>query len=356
MRRGSAWIATLVLALVAAPAAARGQAATEASAEKDKSGSVGAAAAAVFPGLVVPGVGHFVLGDKDAGKRFLIADSIGLGLIAVGFGGMAGTGGNDRLAPGFLAQTVAGMSLLTMLWLSDVIGSAHGEKPWPLPWEPKGSLSLSAGYQGLFGGQVDFHHGIFLDATWRYAGFFANPWGMVDPSKSFYGAGARLGYLLWRDRDDPVTRISLNASVGHRRYRFDRYSSTTGEVHGELRFNLSHLTPTLRNAYLLGRVGAGVEGFAYDGAPFRGSDLSPVLVLEFGGGVQVSERVGVELVYRNRKDELPGGLIIAGIFDSYLGFIELNGRVALTDRWAILGGLRWGTGLMPWICVESQLF
>ena len=48
-------------------------------------------------------------------------------------------------------------------------------------------------------------------------------------------------------------------------------------------------------------------------------------------------------------------LVITGIFDSSLGFLELTGRVAITDRWAVVGGLRWGLGVMPWVCVEAQL-
>jgi hypothetical protein len=224
-----------------------------------------------------------------------------------------------------------------------------------MPWEPSGSLALSLGYTGLFGSQLDFHNGLRLDATWRYRRFSASPWGMLDPSKSFYGLGAQFGYLIWQDRDDPVTRVSLFLSATHRRYRYDHYSSTTGELHGELRLNLGYLTRTMRNAYLLARVGLGAEGFAYDGTSFHAADLSPMLVLEFGGGVQASQRVNIELLYRQRKDEQPGGLVITGIFDSSLGFLELTGRVAITDRWAVVGGLRWGLGVMPWVCVEAQL-
>ncbi len=347
--------AVLVLStLLAAAAAARAEAPP--ASDAPRSGSVLATGAALFPGILVPGVGQFVLGETEAGKRFLVLDAVGLGLIGVGFGGLAASGGADRVAALCLVPAVTGIALLSVAVLTDVIGSAHGTAPWPMPWEPKGSLALRLGYTGLAFSKVDFHHGLGLEAEWRRGGFSLTPSGMLDPSLSFYGLGLAADYVMWSASGDPVTRIGLGLSVTHHRFRFDRFSETSGELHGELRLNLRHLTPTMQNAYALARFGAGAEVFAYDGVPTDGSDLSPLLILEIGGGIQVSERVNLELVYRNRKDQLPGGVIFPGYFDSYLGFFEARGRVALADRWAVLAGVRWGNGLLPWISLESQLF
>lgn len=322
----------------------------------DRPGSVLAALAAVFPGVLLPGAGHFVLGEREAGKNFLVLDAVALVLMGVGFGGQAVSGGADRLSPLTLTPAVAGIALVSVGWLADLLGAAHGTRPWLEPHDPPGSLSLAAGYTGLFGAQLGFHHGLGLDASWRYGSFSAQPWGLFDPSLSYYGAGAKLALVLWRDADDAVTRLTARAAVAHHRFRFDRYSTTVGELHGELRLNLRHLSPTLHNVWMLVRLGAGLEGFAYDAKPFDWADLSPVLVLEVGGGARVHERVVVEFLYRSRKDELPGGIVIPGLFDSYLGMFELSGRVTLTERFAVLAGLRYGNGLMPWISFESQLF
>lgn len=325
-------------------------------ASEERPGSALATAAAVFPGLLVPGSGHFVMGQREDGKNFLVLDAVALALMGLGFGGQALSGGADRLSPLTLTPAVAGIALVSVAWLADILGTAHGTKPWLAPRDPPGSLSLSAGYTGLFGSQLAFHHGLGLDASWRYGPFSAEPWGLFDPSLSYYGAGARLALVVWRDGDDPVTRLTIGGAVTHHRFRSDRYSTTVGELHGELRLNLKHLSQTLRNVWLLARLGAGLEGFAYDAKAFAWADLSPVLVLEVGGGARVHERVMVEFVYRSRKDELPGGIVIPGLFDSYLGMFELKGRVTLTERFAVLAGVRYGTGLMPWISFESQLF
>ncbi|MGC4114546.1 MAG: metallophosphoesterase [Myxococcales bacterium] len=263
--------------------------------------------AAVFPGLLVPGAGHFVLGQRDDGKNFLILDAVALALIGLGFGGQALSGGADRLSPLTLTPAVAGISLVSVAWLADILGSAHGTAEWLAPRDPPGSLSLSVGYTGLFGSQLAFHHGLGLEASWRYGPFSAEPWGSFNPSLSYYGAGARLSLVVWRDGDDPVTRLTIGGAVTHHRFRPDRYSTTVGELHGELRLNLKHLAQTLRNVWLVARLGAGLEAFAYDAKSFDWADLTPVLVLEVGGGARVHERVTVEFVYRSRKDELPGG-------------------------------------------------
>lgn len=353
MRLGPIIACVSILAVGLRPAPALGEEA--AAPPPERSGSALATAAAVFPGLLLPGVGHFVLGETEAGKRYLVLDAIGIALLAAGFGGQAATGGADRLAPLVVVPQVAGMSLLSILWLSDVVGSAHGTAEWEKPREPQGNLSAAIGYTGLFGSRLDFHHGIQLDARIRARSFTARPWGLFDVQGSHYGMGARLEYVVW-EHADRVTRLALGAEVTHHRFRVSRYSTTVGAGYAELRLDLGNLTRTLRNTYLLGRLGAGVEGFAYDASPFDASDLSPVLVLELGAGLQVAQRVNLEFLYRNRKDELPGGIVLPGIFDSYLGIFELRGRVTIDERFAVLAGLRWGNGLMPWISFESQVF
>jgi hypothetical protein len=128
---------------------------------------------------------------------------------------------------------------------------------------------------------------------------------------------------------------------------------TTAESFLESRWNLGGLAPTLRNAWVLGRLGVGLDLFGY---PARGSfaeDALPLLVVDAGMGVQLHERVAIELAYRHRKDELPGGFSGSGTA-GFLGFVEATGRATITDRWTVVPAVRWGRGVLTCIALESR--
>lgn len=67
----------------------------------------------------------------------------------------------------------------------------------------------------------------------------------------------------------------------------DGVRMTTAESFLESRWNLGSLAPTLRNAWVLGRLGVGLDLFGY---PARGSfaeDALPLLVVDAGMGVPI---------------------------------------------------------------------
>jgi hypothetical protein len=73
-------------------------------------------------------------------------------------------------------------------------------------------------------------------------------------------------------------------------------------------------------------------------------------------GIAPADGLALELAYRHRKGELPGGLLASDGLAGFLGFAELQARVDLGRRWALLPGVRVGNGVLPWLCVESRLF
>src|SRR5204863_8650382 len=70
-----------------------------------------ATAAALFPGVLVHGTGHFVAGDRRTGYRLLAMEGLGLGLTLTGGATLAFTGASRHLSPPIFALPVAGLGL-----------------------------------------------------------------------------------------------------------------------------------------------------------------------------------------------------------------------------------------------------
>ena len=321
-------------------------------------GSPLAAGAAVLPGLLLHGSGHFVLGEPEAARNLLATQGIGVASFVAGFALLAGTGAANQLAPLYVIPTIGGLGAISVSWLGDLAGSIHGSEGWPASgWRPEAGLSLSAGYDGLFASKLDFQHGMSLRLDWRGERLRLSPWGSWHPQGSSHAAaGVLLALQLARPRPETVTALDLILGVAHQRFPGDDFHVTTGEVYLEGRADLGFLARSLRNAWALARVGWGIDAYGYEGADALISDGLPLLVIDIGMGLQPFERAGFELVYRHRKNELPGGMMLSSGLAGFIGMLQLDGRIALADGWALLPSVRLGTGVRTTLAVEARLW
>ncbi|HEX9296319.1 MAG TPA: hypothetical protein VF881_10800, partial [Polyangiaceae bacterium] len=73
-----------------------------------------AVAAAIVPGLVVHGSGHFVAGDPQTARRLLLLEGLGFGTLAVGFIPIVASGASRRLVGPAAALTIGGVGLFAI--------------------------------------------------------------------------------------------------------------------------------------------------------------------------------------------------------------------------------------------------
>lgn len=317
-------------------------------------GSLLATGAAFVPGLLLHGSGHFVLGERQSAYRLLAMEGAGLLGIVGGIGLLAAVGGSEKLAAVYVPLTVSGAGLFGLSFLADVVGAARGRRPWPEPLA-RSRLGVRAGYVGLFAAKHTFGHLGELGVAWQTRRLVLEAAAMLHPQGDYGAYRGLAGWRFWLPPDDPVTRFTLFAELGHQGFASEGFSLTTFRAFGELRWNLGALLPTMRNAWVLGRLGWGFDSFAFAGTSAEDDGL-PFLVADTGLGLAASERVEVELAYRHRKGDLPGGMALSDGMAGFAGMLELRGRVALGARWALLPGVRLGTGVMPWLSLESRLF
>jgi hypothetical protein len=314
-----------------------------------------AAGASIIPGLLVHGAGHFAAGESSNGYRLLAIEGVGIAGIVGGLATLRAVRGSEKLAPVYVPVTVTGVGLFIASFLADVAGTLHGQRPWPVP-RPPGTLTLTGGYTGLFASKHTFSHLGRLGAEWHYRRLTCGAALMLHPEFDYSQYGGTVSLRLWEPgADDPVTRLTVFVDAYHQRFRTEGFSITAFRGFGELRWNMGYLVTTMRNAWWLARLGWGFDLLSFDNIA-SGEDGLPFIVFEVGMGLMASERVSLELVYRQRKGELPGGMTVAGALAGFLGMIEFQSRVTIDPRWTIVPGFRIGNGVMPWLWVESTLF
>src|SRR6476659_8021063 len=118
-RSGGALLVGAVIALVlASPHDARAEepadTASIAKPEPEPGRRALAVGAAIVPGLLVHGSGHFVAGDTRGGYRLLALEGIGLGTLALGFVPIVATGASRRFVGPAAALSVVGAGLFVM--------------------------------------------------------------------------------------------------------------------------------------------------------------------------------------------------------------------------------------------------
>jgi hypothetical protein len=308
----------------------------------------------LVPGLLLHGSGHFVLGERQDAYRLLAMEGVGLLGVVAGLGLLAAVGGSEKFAAVYVPLTVSGAGLFAASFLADVAGAAHGRRPWPEPTVLAG-LRVRAGYVGLFASKHSFEHLGELGVQWQIRRLVLEATAMLHPQGDFSAYRGLVGWRLGPWSDDPVTRLTFFAELGRQDFSSEGFSMTTFRAFGELRWNLGNFVSTMKNAWLLGRLGWGFDSFDFAGTSADDDGL-PFLVADVGFGLMASQRVEMELAYRHRKGELPGGMALLDGLAGFAGMLELRGRVALSPRWSLLPGVKLGTGVMPWLSCESRLF
>jgi hypothetical protein len=284
-------LAVLVLAVtLAAPGAAR--------AERSRAVAVGAA---VFPGAVVHGSGHWVAGDRRAARRIAIAELVGLGLAALGGIPIGVSGGAPQTMPG-LALVVPGGALLIQSWLADVYGAAGGSRIGGRAGrEPR--LELEAGYALIADAQSDTGHLATLAATARV--------GRATVGASGYagdGAWSARGEFGLRALGDRLAHADVFVAAAERRFDDDGFRTAVLELFARGRYELERFTPSLGGSFATLELGVGRESLRYN-VPDVPADTQSVLVARFGYGLHLGDHAETELYYDHRRDDLAGALL-----------------------------------------------
>ena len=302
-----------------------------------------AVVAALVPGVVLHGSGHYVQGCGTLAQRLLFAELAGLGLVGLALAPAAIFGGNAYLVPFQALTGMVGVALIAGSWLLDLYGSA-------VPMRLRGGaanrqplLETVLGYRYVYEPVFETRHFMVQGFDlWSGAVRFMP---RADIAPTGHNARYRLP-VAWRLFGATPTRVAADAShldvVGaftQHAFTSDGFSASTVEVLGQSRFDFARFDPLLRGSF--GELGAGVgmTRYAYE-APGAGHDYNSLLLMGFAVGAYFGDpnaRGGeAKLYYDHRHDDFAAGLKLTGLGSGALGHFGFQSRAYHDRNWGLM--------------------
>lgn len=293
--------------------------------------------AAVVPGLVLHGAGHFSAGDRSTGLRLLAWEGIGLAAIVAGVGGLAVTGASSRTAALFIPLMIGGAGLFGTTWLSDVYGVAAGQH---VPGRARAPSAVQAevGTRYVYDRIFTYRAFLVAGADWRPGAFRVTPsaWLATNGSNqrlrlegAWRIAGSRLG-----DLTADGSFVDLEVAATHHRYGREHFAITLGEVAVSARLDLGRAAGTLDGSFVEGALGVAAGGTTYFD---RATEATDLLLGRLGWGVywggSSRQRGEAALSYDHRHDGYAGGAKLPGLGSGTMGSFGVRASGTVW-RWA----------------------
>ena len=297
--------------------------------------------AAIFPGVLVHGAGHFVAGERRTAWRLLALEGVGAGLTVAGLGVLAATGASRHLAAPIFALPVAGVGLFATSWLADLYGvSAVGAGGAPGLFTPTVEARLGTRY--VYDPTVRYGWLVGPAADLRWGRWRLSPGAWIAGDAHNVRAGAELAYRASGPGPAAagVDGSYVDAVVAATEHHFgpEAFDLTilTAEARG--RVDLRRLARTLAGSFAEGGLGLGWVLTHYRVGAHE-TDGDGLLLARFAYGLYLGRDParGGELAvfYDHRHDDYAGGLKVTGIGSGVAGHLGLEGSWFFLPRWGL---------------------
>jgi hypothetical protein len=299
--------------------------------------------AAIVPGIVVHGTGHWVAGKPETARRLLAAEGAGIGLVLLGGVPIVLTGANRYLTGPAAALVVTGVGMFAVSFLADLYGVAAPSGGFGRPLTAEPLVSTQIGYAYIYDPQFDYRSFVThrLDIWFNQWRLSPSAWfAMNDRHASWRLLGAWRGY-------GPTARDSRRApdgsfleprlALGYQHYGSEGFRVGSAEASLNGRYDLRRFDANLTGSFAELGLGWALQAFDFD-APGRrfGADTADLLLARFAFGMYFGS-AGSELsfYYDHRHDDYAAGLKVSGLGSGVIGHFGLNGRWFLHDQWGI---------------------
>ncbi len=311
------------------------------------------AALALVPGVLVPGGGHWMIGDRAGARKMLALKGAGLAVFALGFAPILYSNASDRVMHGAYPVVVGGFGLFAVTTLMDLTGAVFSGQPPGAPATTVPDVELASHWMRVDDPHFAYDHFWHTGAVARFLGlrargdFFHAPadgntrvrgelaWRFVGPVTARAGEPARDGSFL-----------ELSASFARHAFVAEGFTVLTPEALVLGRLDLRRVHPSLTGAFAEFGVGWGVERTAFDGVTAK-PDLAQNLLVEVAYGLYLGQQEtggepgrGGELkfYYSHRHDDWAGGL------QGVLGYFGASGRYFFSRHWGVEALAERGSG------------
>ncbi len=288
-------------------------------------------AAAIVPGLLLHGSGHYVAGDKKTAYRLMALQGIGLGLMIVS-GAALGLSGGSRYGNEITIPTlVTGTGLFINTGLADLYGSASDGRQSRFRAPP--NMAASLGYAYVDDPQFSYGHFSVAEAEFHVGPWSSTPslWVALDANNQ--RARLPLHYrFLDNGRGD---FFAVNPALTYHHYGDDGFDCMVAEVSLGMRANLSRIGPSLTGSFVTMSAGWGLHRTTYD-LPMTSADTIGILLGHFGYGLYLPKGGELEAYYKHRRDGFVAGASPSSRNGSgFLGHFGIALRQPITEHFAL---------------------
>ncbi len=311
---------------------ARAASAERSVSKRRRSAAIGAA---VFPGLLAHGSGHFILGERAVARRLLVAEGIGLGIAAAGGVPLFLTGASRHYTAVPVALLVSGVGVFALSWAADLYGTTGAAGP-RAPTVPA-PVELELGYGYVQDPRFDYASFAIAAASVDLGPVVLAPvaWMALDDDNQRLRLEGR--YPFWRGGD--ASRLEAVAAATHHRYPDDGFAVSTFEAAVAGRLDMARVGDSMAGSFADLSLGMGSELTNYY-APGAGADLGEILLVRFAYGVALGCPTGVHgeasIYYDHRRDTFTGGISPGtGPGSGFMGLLGAEGLVHIGARWGV---------------------
>lgn len=321
------------------------------------------ALAALGPGFVVSGAGHYLAGDRETGKKLLLVQGAGLAAATTAGVPLLVTRASRRLPGATYHLFVGGIGVFLVSWLADVYGASGGARVGAEPRVEPPLVEVDLGYGFVGDPQIAAGHFVAASAELLSSGFRVRPsiWASVDADnrRSRFELAHRLRGPGARAPARDGSFVEVGAAVTHHRFGDEAFASMLGEVFVGGRYDMRRLAPTLAGSFAELAGGIGLQRLAYDVAAAH-TDWFDLLLLRFGYGMylgQPGQKHGeLSIFYDHRRDDFAGGLSPGrGNGSGFAGYFGVAGFARLARLWGISAEVELGAALVARVGLRYRL-
>jgi hypothetical protein len=332
-----------------------------------------AAVAAVVPGLVLHGSGHFVAGDRPTALRLLAIEAVGLGAVAGGIAVLALTGASRQLSAPIFSLPALGAGLLAISGLADLYGvlAPEGGRGTPVSFAPAIEERVGARYVYDPTVAYGFLLGPALDLRWR--GLRLSPAAWLAAGEHNVRLTAEVAYRPFGPRPQTPTPAApgaeplrplrgsyaeVVAGVRHHRYGPEAFDLTVLDVAGQGRVDLDWLVRTAAGSFAEWGWGLGLALTHYHTGAGE-TDGAGLLLARFAYGIYLgrdtARRGEVMIYYDHRHDDYTGGLKLTGVGSGVAGHLGLDATWFFSEHWGVKLEAQVGSAYLGGLAVIHRL-
>lgn len=318
-------LALVVACAMLVPATARAE--EDAPRPKRRAPAIGAA---VVPGLLLHGSGHWVAGERATARRMLAIEAAAIAAIGAGLVPLALA--NRRTSWPAIPLVVSGTGVLIGNWLGDLYGSAGAADLLGRPAERGPDIAIQSGYGFVHDPRLQTGSFGVLGAEGRLGrwGAAAGAWLGRDNQRISAGGDRR---ILGSPRGTG-SHLELRGRVRYHRYAED-FTIAGAEVEVGGRLDLARLAPTLAGSFAELSTGLGLDVVDYRIEGIE-TDVWDALVGGFAWGLYLGAGRGeARVFYDHRRDGFAAGLATGNRGNGFLGHFGAELDLRLAGPWGL---------------------